>query len=176
MTDLEKFKDFTKIYYSPNGGTIWRHDLVLDSLKKNEYKDNYEAALYFSNNGLDVKMLPNLEEHDPLRAIIFNNSKYRKCPDLLVGDEYVEVHCPEPDPSRNTLHTAIKQSSKQADIVFIFLYGKMKEPELHSISDLRFGLHKELQKVIFQVIGKKLYSYDRRNYDRRNYDRRNSNR
>jgi len=167
MTDLDKFKDYTKIYDSPNGGTIWRHNLVLDTVKVNEYKDNYEAALYFANIGLEVKILPVLEENNPLRAIIFPNSKPRKCPDLLVNDEYVEVHCPEPDPTRNTLQKAVKNSSKQADIVFIFIYGKMKEPELHSISDSRFDHHKELKKIIFNVIEKKAYTYDRRNHDRR---------
>ena len=171
MTDLEKFKDYTKIYDSLNGGTIWRHNLVLDTVKVNEYKDNYEAALYFANIGCEVKILPVLEENNPSRAITFPNSKPRKCPDLQVNDEYVEVHCPEPDPSKNTLHTAIKHSSKQADIVFIFLYGKMKQFELLRITDTRFELHKGLKQITFFVVGKKPYSYDRRNYDRRNSNR-----
>lgn len=168
MTDLEKFKDFTKIYESPNGGTIWRHELVLETIKPEEYKDNYEAALYFANESNEVKMLPVLQENDSLRALIFTNSKYRKCPDLLVNDEYVEVHCPKPDPARSTLQIAVKNSSKQADIVFIFIYGKIKEPELHSISDSRFKQHKDLKKIIFNVIEKKAYTYYRRNYDMRN--------
>jgi hypothetical protein len=175
MTVQEKFKHYTKIYDSPNGGTIWRHDLVLDTIKAEEYKNNYEAALYSANEGKEVKMLPELEEGNELRAAIFPNSKFGKCPDLFVNDEYVEVKCPEPDPSRNTLQAAVKNASKQADIVFIFIYGKMKEPELHSISDFRFGLHKELKKVIFQVIGKKPYTYDRRNYDIRNSNIKKSN-
>lgn len=148
---MEELDDFTKIYESQNGGSIWRHNLLIVKPKE-DYFTVEEAAFLYANKGKLVKMLPELEVSDPQRERIFKNSKPRKCPDLFVNDEFVEVKCTTIHPNENRLDNAVRKAKEQADTIFIFVYGNIKRFMLSRIAYKRFEKHTNLKNIIFYQI------------------------
>lgn len=157
---------FSLVYVDINSlGEVWRHELVLQTV--DDYSEVYEIAIDFAKDGKKVKMLPIID--DPthhLRDKLFNGCKPNKCPDLCVENKYVDVKTPEPDPSLNALDNNVKKGAKQADIVVIRVLGIVPHWVMERIVKFRFNKHSSLQKIIFKVIGKKTYTFDRVNFTR----------
>lgn len=163
MTDVN---GFSLVYIDVNSsGQVWRHELVLQTV--DDYSEVYEIAIDFAKEGRIVKMLPIIDDpNHPLRNHLFNGCKANKCPDLCVDDNYVDVKTPEPDPSLNALDNNVKKGAKQADIVVIRVLGIVPHWIMERIVRFRFNKHLSLKKVIFKVIGKKTYTFDRVNFTR----------
>ena len=161
----DRFEGFEKIYtdYSTLG-SIWRHILVKETV--DDYSEVYEIAIDFAKQGKLVRMLPILDSAHPLREQIFKGAKANKCPDLNVNDKYVDVKTPDPDPSLNALDNNVKKGAKQANIVVIRVLGQVQHWIMERVVRCRSAKHSSLEQVIFKVIGKKTYVFDRRNFIR----------
>lgn len=162
---LDDFNGFEKVYeVKDSEGCIWRHELVKETV--DDYSEVYEIAIDFAMQGRTVKMLPILDQTHLLRKQIFNGAKENKCPDLSVDGEFVDVKTPDPDPSENALDNNVKKGAKQANIVVIRVLGPAEHWIMVRIAKFRFAKHSSLQQIIFKVIGKKTYIFDRRNFIR----------
>lgn len=159
------FIGFEKIYQDDGkGGCIWRHELVKETV--DDYSEVYEIAIDFAKQGCIVKMLPILDSLHILREHVFCGAKENKCPDLSIDGKYVDVKTPDPDPSLNALDNNVKKGAKQADIVVIRVLGPVQHWIMERVVKFRFEKHASLQQVIFKVVGKKTYIFDRRNFIR----------
>lgn len=165
VVNSDEFEGFEKVYEDQDTkGCIWRHELVKETV--DDYDEVYEIAIDFAKCGCTVKMLPILDGTHPLRETVFFGAKENKCPDLCVNGEYVDVKTPDPDPSLNALDNNVKKGAKQANIVVIRVLGTTQHWIMLRVVKFRFEKHSCLKQVIFKVIGKKAYTFDRRNFIR----------
>ena len=105
----------------PSGGKIWLM-LGLES-SGSDYDDILAIANCLAENGHEVKVLRAVHYKDPLyhevSGELIGTRYYRKCPDLLVDEEFVEYesyNTAQPKKAfRNMLHHGLDQS----DIIII---------------------------------------------------------
>jgi hypothetical protein len=142
---------YEMIYSHECGGVVWRHELV--NLKGIDYKDLEEVAIDKAKLGCEVHLLPTLAEGHPLRSEIFPNAKERKCPDLKINGEYVEVKIPIDELHWRKINNNIRLAHSQADKVIIKLNAKFSSERLAEITKGRFLSHRNLQLVEFKMAG-----------------------
>ena len=114
MDDFCELFALFKQYQS--GGKIWLM-LGLDTAGS-DYKDLMAIANILAESGHEVKILQAVHYKDCLYKAVFgelySTRYYRKCPDLLVDDNYVEYESFKTDQPksafRNMLHNGLAQS------------------------------------------------------------------
>lgn len=130
-------------------GKILIHSRVDPSAK--DFSEVMETAYDFAGKGEKVHVMPTISDTaDPLYGKLFKGAKAGKCPDLMVGDEFVEVKAVT-KMSRNTIKHAIDQASTQADHVVVQLPGRTEWKQLKGLARLKFGDHKQLQVIQFKM-------------------------
>lgn len=105
-------EQFSTIYNHKSGGRVEVHELV--NLYAEDYKDVNAAAKAFAKDGKIVKILPEIDytEKEARAKILVGLTVERANPDLLVGNEYVDVK--RPSSIRNITGNANKASKQGA--------------------------------------------------------------
>ena len=105
----------------PSGGTIWRM-LGFDETGT-DYNDILAVAECLAENGHEVKILHAVHYRDPLYRKVFGEligtRYYRKCPDLLVDGEFVELESYTSNQPKNALRNMLHNGLAQSDRVII---------------------------------------------------------
>ena len=105
----------------PRGGKIWLM-LGLDN-SSSDYDDLLAIAKCLAENGHDVKILHAVHYKDPLYQVVFGDlmgtKYYRKCPDLLVDDDFVEYESYTTDQPKRAFRNMIHNGMAQSDRVII---------------------------------------------------------
>lgn len=104
-----------------NGGAVY----LMSGLDRTvrDYYDLISIACWFAKNGHQVKVLAPIHFKDPLYRVVFGglvgSMYYRKCPDLLIDNNYYEYESYErPFKSRKISHM-IKRGALQANRIII---------------------------------------------------------
>ena len=155
---------FEKVYTDINSpGSVWRHELVLTTV--NDYSQVYEIAVDFAKRACTVKILPILNQKDPLRLVLFKGAKENKCPDMLVESEgYVDVKTLEGSISNANINNNIKKAKCQANYIVIRIPGDVDYWRLELIARKRFELHSKLQIITFKLISIRDYTFRRKDF------------
>ena len=101
----------------PDGGKIWLMQGVDSS--SSDYDDILAIAICLATEGHEVKILRPVHYKDPIYREVFGEligtEYYRKCPDLLIDDYFVEYESYTTDQAknafRNMLHNGLSQSN-----------------------------------------------------------------
>lgn len=119
MVDFEEL--FVPILEHGSGGRVFRM-MNLDS-SQSDYHDLLRIASRFAAAGHVVHLLSPVHYKDPLYVKVFGeligSRYYRKCPDLLVDDEYVEYESFKTDDSRNAFRNMLHNGLAQSDRVVL---------------------------------------------------------
>jgi len=143
---------FEMVYNHSSGGVVWQHELVDVSMI--DYNDILEIAMDKAQVGCEVHILPTLPEGHPLRKVVFENAKERKCPDLKINGVYTEVKIPIDDLHWRKINNNIKSAQLQADEVIIKLHSNFSVQRLAEITKGRFLSHQNLRVVEFKMEGR----------------------
>lgn len=134
------------------GGKIYSHHKV------DRFADDYriveEIAYDKASIGCEVLILPELPEGDALRTLFFTGAKERKCPDLKIDGQFVEIKTPAKKLSDTKISTNIKRGHEQANHVIINLVEHYSSGKLYKIVKGRFKTHVNLEIVEFRMSGK----------------------
>ena len=109
-------EQYSLVFKHKSGGNIFVHELV--NINAEDYKDVLNSAKAFAKEGKPVKLLPEIDYTEKeARALILKGLKAeRSNPDLLVGNEYVDVK--RPSAFKNIVGNA-NGASKQGAIAMI---------------------------------------------------------
>lgn len=153
---------FKLIFIDPQTqGQIWRHEKVLETV--DDYSHVYEIATDKARKAQIVKILPILNQNDPLRATLFAGAKQNKCPDMNVDGEFLDVKTIEGGLSNANINNNVKKAKAQANHVVIRIPGEVSYWRLEFISKKRFELHSSLEIIEFKLIGhNKNYTFRRK--------------
>lgn len=132
-----------------NGGKIEKHLLVEKNAR--DYPSVLQAAQYFAEKGMQVKMLPMIHVKEKnAREKLLPDVIAGKNPDLLVGKEYVEVKEVK-STKRRVVNERINKAKEQANIIVIIL------PEKHNHDAYIQRKAKENGLTIYHIIKKSDY-------------------
>lgn len=142
---------FELIFSHETGGKIYRHTLV-DTFGK-DHGEILEVSIDKASIGCIVHILPILNEGDPLREIIFQGAKTRKCPDMKIDGRYTEIKSPTGDLHPRKINNNIKYAHHQANDVIILLREEFDINRLMGIAKGRFISHSTLCTLEFKMNG-----------------------
>ena len=98
---------------------------IMSGLDKtvSDYVDLVSIACFFAKKGHDVKILTSIHHKDPRYKIVFGGLigtvYYRKCPDLLIDNEFYEYESFERPFKSSKINHMIKRGAQQASRIII---------------------------------------------------------
>ncbi len=105
----------------PSGGKIWLM-LGIDT-NGSDYNDIMTIAECLAESGHEVKVLHAVHYKDPLYREVYGDligtRYYRKCPDLLVDDEFVEYESHTTTNTKNAFRNMMHSGLEQSDSIII---------------------------------------------------------
>jgi len=140
---------FVIIEQFPSGGVLRRHFLVNENYI--DYDVNLAVGTCKAINGCIVDMLPELNERDPRREVIYYDAKQFKCPDLRINGILYEVENPSKPKEYKNLKNRIAEGAGQADRIIVNLNESIEVNHRRRTCKGRFIDHPSLEIVEFFV-------------------------
>ena len=143
-------------------GAVWRHTLVLQTV--DDYSQVYEIARDKAKKGAEVKILPIVNQNDPLRLILFVGANENKCPDMIIDGKYADVKTLEGSLSNANIHNNVHKGQAQASWVIVRIPGDVAFWRLKLICANRFEYHPELEVIEYKIIGGNTYTFRKKDF------------
>lgn len=141
---------FTILFHFANG-YVRRHIAV--DVNAVDYKDVETIAIEKAMQGMQVDIMPTLQDDDTLRAVIFPDAIGFKSPDLRIDGVLWEVENSTRSENFNNIKHAIDRGREQADFVIVNLSCKISNRTMHRLIVGRFKDHTNLKIIEFRYKG-----------------------
>ena len=122
MNSMDDYCDLFVLYKQyPSGGKIW---LMLGTEQdRSDYNDIMAVAECFAAKGHEVKVLHAVHYRDSLYREVFGDligtKYYRKCPDLMIDDTFVEYESYRTDQPKKALKNMLHNGLAQSDSLIL---------------------------------------------------------